>query len=307
MTIAFSNYTKHISPDVPGCPLSVIAGFTREVVREFCDRTSYWRKDLAPISGSIGKAEYLLAVPADTELVRVPDKAYYRGNPIDPTTDEWLNARIPNWRSWSGTPGYFWMRSRNPLSIRLVPYPDEAGTGLYTSTFTAAASSDQITADTTNELYTGAMVQVSTTGTLPNTSAGLLVAGTDYFIIDISPTVKKLATSLDNAMTGTAIDLTDAGSGTHTITKNGDLVVPVSLRPTMTATGADDSVYNDHWMTIRDGVLGRAMAMPNKEWSNTTLAAAHYQGFERRIGEARMQKNMGFVSAELRVEPRRFA
>lgn len=303
MTIAFSSYTKHISPDVPGCPLAIIEGITREVVREFCDKTSYWRKDLAPISGSIGKVEYLLAVPADTELVRVLDKAYYRGNPIDPVTDEFLNARVSGWRSLSGTPAYFWMRSRNPLSIRLVPYPDESGSGLYTSVFTAAASSDQITADTTEELYTGSMVRVSTTGALPTP----LAAGTDYFVIEISPTVKKLATSLDNAMTGTAIDLTDAGTGTHTITKNGDLVVSVSLRPTMTAAGADDSIYNDHWLTIRHGVLGRLMVMPKKDWSNGPLSAAHGLAFERAIGDARIQKNMGFVNTDLRVEPRRFA
>lgn len=303
MTIAFSTYTKHISPDVPGCPLSVLVGFTREAVRNFCDRTSYWRKDLAPISGSIGKVEYLIPVPADTELVRVLDKAYYRGNPIDPIMEESLNARIHGWRQWSGTPAYFWMRSRNPLSIRLVPYPDESGSALYTSTFTADASSDRITVNTTEELYTGALVQVSNAGgALP----APLAAATDYFIIEISATVKKLATSLDNAMTGTAIDITNAGTGTHTITKNGDLVVPVSLRPTMSATGADDAIYNDHWNTIREGVLGRAMAMPNKPWSNPQLASAHYSAFNRSIEEARMQKNMGFVNAELRVEPRRF-
>lgn len=302
MTVAFSSYTKHISPDVPGCPLAMIEGITREVVKEFCDRTSYWRKDLAPISGVVGKVEYLITVPNDTELVRVLGQAYYRGNPIDPVTDEFLNAHISNWRQLSGTPAYFWMRSRNPLSIRLVPYPDEAGTGLYTSVFTANASTDEVTVDTTQELYAGALVRFSTTGTLP----APLAAGTDYYAIDISTTIKKLATSLDNAMVGTAIDLTDTGTGVHTITKNGDLVIPVSLRPTMTATGADDSIYNDHLATIRHGVLGRLMVMPKKDWSNGPLGGAHGLAFEHAIGEARIQRNQGFVNSETRVEMRRF-
>ena len=46
-----------------------------------------------------------------------------------------------------------------------------------------------------------------------------LLASTDYYAIVISPTVLKLATSLGNATAATAIDLTDAGSGSLTLTE----------------------------------------------------------------------------------------
>lgn len=56
-------------------------------------------------------------------------------------------------------------------------------------------------------------VQLTSSGTLP---AGLSLA-TDYYIIKVNDTRCKFATSYANAVAGTAVDITDAGSGTHTI------------------------------------------------------------------------------------------
>lgn len=80
------------------------------------------------------------------------------------------------------------------------------------STFTADASTDVITHSNIN-LFPYTRVQVSTTTTLP---AGL-AAATDYYVIKVTDTTAKLATSYANAVAGTAINITDAGTGTHTI------------------------------------------------------------------------------------------
>ncbi len=56
-------------------------------------------------------------------------------------------------------------------------------------------------------------VQLTTTGTLP----GGLEFLTDYWIIVVDANTISLAVSHYDARQGTAIDLTDAGSGTHTI------------------------------------------------------------------------------------------
>lgn len=80
------------------------------------------------------------------------------------------------------------------------------------STFTADAATDILTHSNINLMpYT--TVQVSTTTTLP---AGLSAA-TNYFVIKVTDTTCKLATSYANAVAGTAINITDAGNGTHTI------------------------------------------------------------------------------------------
>lgn len=80
------------------------------------------------------------------------------------------------------------------------------------STFTADASTDICTHSNINLMpYT--RVQLSTSGTLP---AGLTTA-TNYYVIKVSDTTCKFATSYANAVAGTAIDITDAGTGTHNI------------------------------------------------------------------------------------------
>jgi hypothetical protein len=62
----------------------------------------------------------------------------------------------------------------------------------------------------------GLLVRATTTATLP---AGI-TTGTDYFVIKVSTSSIKLASSLANAVAGTAIDLTDDGTigGVHTLT-----------------------------------------------------------------------------------------
>jgi hypothetical protein len=80
------------------------------------------------------------------------------------------------------------------------------------TTFTANPGTDVVTHSSGNLLNLSS-VQLTTTTTLP---AGL-AAATNYFVIRLTDTTCKLATSYANAVAGTAIDITDAGTGTHTI------------------------------------------------------------------------------------------
>lgn len=92
-----------------------------------------------------------------------------------------------------------------------------AGTGVLPLSFASGAvdaSTNEITVAANDSFITGAAVVLTTTGTLP---AGLSLA-TTYYVIRVSSTVFKLATNLANAVAGTAIDITDQGSGTHTAT-----------------------------------------------------------------------------------------
>ncbi len=87
---------------------------------------------------------------------------------------------------------------------------------------TVTAATDIITLDGDRlQLFTGDRVELVTGGTPP---AGL-ATGTAYYVIiyQIKATPRiKLATSLTNAIDGTAIDITDAGSGSFIIRKTGE-------------------------------------------------------------------------------------
>ena len=87
---------------------------------------------------------------------------------------------------------------------------------------TAPSFSDIFTVSTTTEaltfaqpipIDTGDGVKVSSTATVPSP----LVAGTTYYAIKVTDTSYQLATTMANAVAGTAIDLTSAGSGQHTL------------------------------------------------------------------------------------------
>lgn len=104
------------------------------------------------------------------------------------------------------------------------------GANSLTLDFAAAsvnASTNEITVPSNNSLYTGTKVRFTTTGGLP----APLALATDYYVIRVSATVIKLATSRQNALgsstttgassTPVPIDITTQGTGTHTLTVQG--------------------------------------------------------------------------------------
>ena len=113
-----------------------------------------------------------------------------------------------------------------------------------TDTFTADAGTDTCTwtsvTDVPSNVLTGTRVRLTTTTTLP---AGLSLA-TDYYVIRLSDTTFRLATSYANAVAGTQINITDAGTGTHTVNwllpryTNGAGLNAIFFNPAATAMGA---------------------------------------------------------------------
>jgi hypothetical protein len=97
--------------------------------------------------------------------------------------------------------------------------------GTPATTFTGDAGTDLLTLSISNANFaTGVPFTVSTTGTLP----APLVAGTTYYAIRISgssvvPGTIKVATTYQNAIAGTAINLTLNGAPTNTILLSGQL------------------------------------------------------------------------------------
>lgn len=85
--------------------------------------------------------------------------------------------------------------------------------GTSAGTVTINVANPAIISKTSHGLSTGEKVYLTTTGALPT---GLSV-NTAYYVIEHTSGTFKLATSLANAIAGTAIATTVAGSGTHTL------------------------------------------------------------------------------------------
>lgn len=81
------------------------------------------------------------------------------------------------------------------------------------NTFTASSSSGLLLTFA-NDWSPYQKVQFTTTTTLPT---GLALA-TDYWLVRVSSTTARVATTYANALAGTVIAFTDAGTGTHTLT-----------------------------------------------------------------------------------------
>ena len=92
-------------------------------------------------------------------------------------------------------------------------------------TYTANATSNEFTTAAAHKLVTGSRIRL-VGGVLPTP----MVANADYFTIFATATTFRLATSLANAIAGTGVDLTDAGSGALTFAEQALLAIdPLSV------------------------------------------------------------------------------
>lgn len=108
------------------------------------------------------------------------------------------------------------------------------------NTFTASSSSGLLLTYA-NDWQTMTKVRFTNSGGALPTG---LVASTDYWLVRQSATTSKVATSFANAIAGTFVPFTDAGTGTHTLTcrlprySDGAGVQALFFNPSATALGA---------------------------------------------------------------------
>jgi len=137
---------------------------------------------------------------------------------IPPSVNQLFNGNLSHsWASWNNTgltndtnkETYLWFSQ--PTSANQVMTPNAA----YNSNVTLTVSSvdfgaDTITFTANHNLITGASIFFTSTGGVPPP----LVASTLYFAIVVDADTIKVASSVANALAGTAINLSGAGSGT---------------------------------------------------------------------------------------------
>lgn len=104
----------------------------------------------------------------------------------------------------------YFLTARDEWSFTVTPATHTAITTNQTGFNT---TTNALTVDS-HDYVTGTKVRVTSSNTLPTP----LSAGVDYWIIKVSDTVLEFAASLADAVAGTEIDITNAGTGNITIT-----------------------------------------------------------------------------------------
>lgn len=120
------------------------------------------------------------------------------------------------------------------------------------ATTDVAISTERITV--ANDIATGSLIRFSSTGVLPDP----LVTGTDYYAIRVDATHIQAATTPVTAAAGTAIDLTDVGSGTHTLdvgegSSTADRQKIINRAEQLIENITDDFFYAKAFVAYRDG------------------------------------------------------
>jgi hypothetical protein len=122
-------------------------------------------------------------------------------------------------------------------------------------TFTAAASDICTMA---GHGYTTGNGPVQVTTSAADQPAGLSLL-TDYWVIRLSASTFNLASSLANALAGTAVDIADAGTGTHKITSlpvfNNPLYIRTIIFTTAGTSGATEVTEGNGGRSLTGSVV----------------------------------------------------
>lgn len=116
--------------------------------------------------------------------------------------------------------------------------------------FTVDPATDLCTL-TAHGMATGLIITCTTAGVLP---AGLAVL-TNYYVINVSANTFKLATSRVNATAGTAIDITDAGTGDATIVVTALVGASIKLQASNDASTWIDVASSSNNITVTASFL----------------------------------------------------
>lgn len=79
-----------------------------------------------------------------------------------------------------------------------------------------------------------------------------------------------------------------------------------SFIPTFDAVSLPSEFIERYAEALIAGAKAYLMAMPNKPWSNPTLAAYYKQQFDMLVDRARIEVDMSFSPGSLKVSPRKF-
>lgn len=202
----------------------------------------------------------------------------YHGGNIGAAGDDYKGMEVAMAQTSAATVVPAWIQLIDVLAWARVTTvtTTTAQTLISSNTFTASSSSGLLLTFA-NDWQSFTKVRFTTTVTLPT---GLSLA-TDYWLVRVSATTARVATTFANAIAGTVIAFTDAGSGTHTLTmrwprySDGAGVQAMIFNPSATALGAGTPTLTLDY-TNSAGTAARATpTTPSGPVGKTAATASH--------------------------------
>lgn len=178
-----------------------------------------------------------LVLPGEADIItQAGDTALF----WEYATDDWrcINyQRSASLASGGGGPGKGEDRQQSIIRTNAKNITADITLSDHETTFTADAGADTLSVGTTDGFADEDTVYLTTTGTLP---AGLSIS-TEYYVVSAAASTLQLAATNG----GSAINITDTGSGTHTIYQaiNGMSAGPITIESGHTVTIPEGSTW----------------------------------------------------------------
>lgn len=122
-----SSWIADVSTRIPGAGKTEIESAIRAVIREFCSKTLLYLRQLTAINIVDGTATYTLTAPTDTAIVSV-ERVEISGAPINPTSMDYLDRSMDDWRSLESTsPAEYMVDVERVLRFKETPTENITG------------------------------------------------------------------------------------------------------------------------------------------------------------------------------------
>lgn len=272
-TITYYSIIGDFKPHCPGVPDYVAMHYTRKVVIDLCERAKVWKTPLAQVSLTEGVWQYTLTSPiTQTEVSSIEDAQVFiqsagRWKDLDVLSSD---KAFLLFKSYPELQGFTWRGAWSVLTAYV------AGDAVYDP-------------NAVNNVY------VCLTG-----NTGQALGQNTYW--------QPLQAGLGEPQ---AVNRVDELTFRVLPIPGGDSVYKVGLfcavRPTITSTGFEGSIYAAFKRAIFHGVLYELMNLPGKPWTNDKKADSHGKQWEYFVREAKAKAAKGFSGGDLSVQQKPWA
>lgn len=114
----------YILLEVQEASLPLLASVEKRVLRDFCTRTKIWIGDITAFNTVANTQTYAVTPPSNSEVVRF-ERVRFNGVPLEPITENDLDASDSAWETQTGTPTHYF--SRDGMGLSLFPIPSLIG------------------------------------------------------------------------------------------------------------------------------------------------------------------------------------